>query len=122
MLTIVLYLSIAQFPVHSGPSFFFLEVLSTLQKIVLSQSTVVEGLLVRYSAVISTDNHALCRFLKQYFLILIPHTGYSRNMATLCLCLQADFFVKSLTINDESRKTDMIAVRFQELKGRLNPV
>lgn len=50
MLTIV-HLLIAQFPVHSDPSFFFLEVLSTLQKIVLSQSTVMEGLFVSCSAV-----------------------------------------------------------------------
>lgn len=51
-------LLIAQFPVHSDPSFFFQEVLSTLQKIVLTQSAVLEGLFVICSVVsiISTDN------------------------------------------------------------------
>lgn len=47
----------AQSPVHSGPSYFSLKVLSTLQKIVLSQTTLVEGLFVSCSAAsfINTD-------------------------------------------------------------------
>lgn len=57
MLTIV-HLLIVQFPVHSGASFFFLEVLPILQKIVCSCYTVVEYLFVCCGAVsiISTDN------------------------------------------------------------------
>ncbi len=70
----------------SRPSFFFLEVLSTLQKIVWSQSAVVEGLFVSCSAVSIISTDALYCFLKKYFLTVIPHTGYSGNMTTLCLC------------------------------------
>lgn len=58
--------------------FVFLEALSTLQKIVLSQTTVLEGLVVSSGprSIISGDNAQPC-ILQQYVLYLIYYTSIS---------------------------------------------
>lgn len=79
---------IAQFPVRSGPSFFFLEVLSALQKTVLSQNTVVKGLSAAVqlvSVALKKPNNASILLTKAAFSNQYPHLGYS-----LHLCVWAD--------------------------------